>query len=70
MKVCPSCKKDQDSDHTYWWPYNPELGRWTEQCQECWETECSREWWKAVDQINTAMLSRELSDSQTKENVK
>lgn len=47
--ACHECKRDTTGEMT--WP--GEAGH--EVCQECWEAECSRSWWKAVEEINRQM---------------
>ena len=44
--ACHECKRDTSGEMT--WP--GEAGH--EICQECWEAECSRSWWKMVEQLN------------------
>lgn len=46
MNKCSDCGRVVDGEMT--WP-GEQTG---EICQECWESYCSREWWKAVNAIN------------------
>ena len=48
--ACHECKRDTSGEMT--WP--GEAGH--EICQECWEAECSRSWWKMVEQLNKCGL--------------
>mgnify|MGYP000325988169 CR=1 FL=1 len=47
---CHECGRDISKEMT--WP--GEAGH--EICQDCWEAECSRSWWKMVEQLNKCGL--------------
>lgn len=42
---CSTCGEDLNGSS---WP-GELVGQWI--CQMCWEKHCSREWWKAVNEI-------------------
>jgi hypothetical protein len=46
--ACVRCKRDTSGEMM--WPDKKD----DELCQECWETECRRSWWKMVNAINAA----------------
>lgn len=44
--ACFACHRDTSGEITW----TGEAGH--EICQECWEAECSRSWWKMVEQLD------------------
>ena len=46
--ICPLCKKENSDD----WPL--EIGGEIVEggCQDCWESQCDKEWWKAIEVNN------------------
>lgn len=49
---CPRCGAVSD----YNWPLNINGVIKDGGCQECWEAECSREWWKEIKKLDAAGL--------------
>jgi hypothetical protein len=46
--ICPLCQKENDDN----WPLELEGKILDGGCQDCWESQCDSEWWKAVIALN------------------
>lgn len=55
MKTCPNCKAKNNDD----WPITVEGKIREGGCQECWETECAKGWWKGQAAVERAPKKRE-----------
>jgi hypothetical protein len=44
--ACSACRRDTSGEITWLGEAGLEI------CQECWEAECSRSWWKMVEQLD------------------
>ena len=42
--ICPNCKQENDDN----WPLELDGKMAHGGCQDCWETQCDKEWWKEV----------------------
>jgi hypothetical protein len=49
--ICPLCGLENDYD----WPITVNGEIKDGGCQECWEAECAREWWKMIEVLQPLM---------------
>lgn len=48
MRKCPKCGQLNDDD----WPLKIKDQICDGGCQDCWESECDKSWWKMINKIN------------------
>lgn len=47
--ICPHCGEENTDDWPLWVDGEVEHGG----CQECWEADCAREWWKIMTETTS-----------------
>jgi len=52
MNKCPKCNRPNEDN----WPLDEGDGG----CEECWEAECSREWWEMIGRLEQVYELRQI----------